>query len=190
MHVLYILLSIGNWTFRIWNIFFTKNVLVFVLTHLESLSKNRTIVKSSRTMGGFEIFQNRTIAKSVLIETVLWGDSLYFTSYTLSSWLSCRGRFKLSKIAIIHLILVGSLKFQHIWLQGEILHWFLPKNIKSDHLTKIDQRNKIFNKKNFFTKETFTWKKLFKETNFSTKKTFWQWNKLFVKTTFSMQQTF
>ena len=71
-------MNISNWTFRVWNIFFTKNVLVFVLIHLESLSKNRTIVKSSRTMGGFEIFQNRTIAKSVLIETVLWGDSLYF----------------------------------------------------------------------------------------------------------------
>ena len=120
-------------------------------------------------------------------------------------------------MAITHLILVGSLKFQHIWLQGEILHWFLPKNIKSDHLTKIDQRNKIFNKKNFFTKETFTWKKLFKETNFSTKKlfdnetnfsskqlfccnklfiktniltkhTFW-WNKLFYETNFEIKQT-
>ena len=49
-----------------------KNVLVLVLIHLESLSKNYcTIVKFSRTMGGFEIFQNCTIAKSVLIETVL-----------------------------------------------------------------------------------------------------------------------
>ena len=28
-------------------------------------------------MGGFEIFENRTIVKSVLIETVLWGDPLY-----------------------------------------------------------------------------------------------------------------
>ena len=48
-----------------------KNVLVLVLIHLESLSKNRTIVKFSCTMGGFEFFQNRTIAKSVLIKTLL-----------------------------------------------------------------------------------------------------------------------
>ena len=51
-----------------------KNVLVLVLIHLESLSKNRTLVKFFRTMGGFDIFQNHTIAKSVLIKTVLWGD--------------------------------------------------------------------------------------------------------------------
>ena len=49
----------------------TKNVVFFVLICHESLSKNRTIVKFSRTMGGFEIFENRTKVKSVLIETVL-----------------------------------------------------------------------------------------------------------------------
>ena len=105
-------------------------------------------------------------------------------------------------MAITHLILVGSLKFQRIWLQGENLHWFLPKkNMKNDHLTKIDQKS-FFRKNKFSTKqtfqrkkllkakETFQWNKLFEETNFSTKQTFWRWNKLFDKTSFLVKQTF
>ena len=44
-------------------------MLLSVLIHLESFSKKHTIVKFARTMGGIEIFQNCTIAKSVLIET-------------------------------------------------------------------------------------------------------------------------
>ena len=68
----------------------------FVLICLESLSKNRTIVKSSRTMGGFEIFQNRTIAKSVLIETVLWGDFLYLVVKVFSLFSSFIFKYYLS----------------------------------------------------------------------------------------------
>ena len=93
-------------------------------------------------------------------------------------------------MAITHLILVRSLKFQHIWLQGEILHWFLPKKHKKWPFDKNRSKKQNFQQKKIFTKETFTWKKLFKETNFSTKQSFWQWNKLFIKTTFLLQQTF
>ena len=41
-------------------------------------------------MGGFEIFENRTIVKFVLIETVVWGDPLYFKTVgeLISAWKS------------------------------------------------------------------------------------------------------
>ena len=64
-------------------------------------------------------------------------------------------------MAITNLIFVRCLKFQHIWLKGEILHWFLPKKSwKNDHLTTIDhkkffQTNKLFDKTKFLMKETF-----------------------------------
>ena len=48
-----------------------KMCLLLYLFALSHFQKNHTIVTFSRTMGGFEIFQIRTIVKSVLIETVL-----------------------------------------------------------------------------------------------------------------------
>ena len=114
----------------------------------------------------------------------------------LSSWLSCRGRFKLRKMAITHLILVGSLKFQHIWLQGEILHWFLPKKHKKWPFDKNRskeqnlQQKKLFYERNFYVKETFQRNKLFNKTNFLTMKQTFRQNNFFVATNFSTKQTF
>ena len=70
--------TIRNCTFQVWNnIFIKKYVYLLHLLTFSHFQKKRTIVKLSRTIGGFEIFQNRTIVKYVLIETVLSGDSLY-----------------------------------------------------------------------------------------------------------------
>ena len=124
-------------------------------------------------------------------------------------------------MAITHLILVGSLKPTYLISGWKFALVPAKKDMTSDHLTKIDhkkffRRNKIFDKTNFFTKETFQWSKLFKETNFSTKiktfcqnfsskqlfrcnklfnktniltkHTFW-WNKLFYETNFEIKQT-
>ena len=99
-------------------------------------------------------------------------------------------------MAITNLILVRCLKFQHIWLKGEILHWFLPKKImKNDHLTTIDhkkffQTNKLFDKTNFLMKETFKWKKLFNEYAFWKNKLMYQQNHFFDdEKNFSTKQT-
>ena len=119
-------------------------------------------------------------------------------------------------MAITHLILVGSLKFQRIWLQGENLHWFLPKKTWQVTIWRKSIIKSFFGETKFLTKQTFLRKKLFKETNFSTKiktfcqnfsskqlfrcnklfnktniltkHTFW-WNKLFYETNFEIKQT-
>ena len=57
--------------FRLEIIPLSKNIGFLYLMAFSQFKKNRTIVKLSRTIGGFEIFLNRTIVKSVLIETVL-----------------------------------------------------------------------------------------------------------------------
>ena len=56
--------AISNCTFFRFEISSLQKSGFFVLIDLESLSKNRTIVKFTHTMGGFEIFKNRTIVKS------------------------------------------------------------------------------------------------------------------------------
>ena len=93
-------------------------------------------------------------------------------------------------MAITHLILVGSLKFQHIWFQGENLHWFLPKKTWQVTIWQKSIIKSFFEETKFSTKQTFLRKKLFNEVNFSKKQTFRQ-NKLFVnETNFSSKQLF
>ena len=58
-------------------------------------------------------------------------------------------------MAITHLILVGSLKFQHIWFQGENLHWFLPKKTWQVTIWRKSIIKSFFEETKFLTKQIY-----------------------------------